>query len=66
MLQVTPHLRSTCDRILELPIVAKHVSCLPVDLQNEDKSNHQLLQTIKIGHDAKKQLNVPMPKPRYI
>jgi hypothetical protein len=35
-------------------------------LQNEDKSNHQLLQTIKIGHDAKKQLNVPMPKPRYI
>ena len=28
MLQVTPHLRSTCDRILELPIVMKHVECL--------------------------------------
>lgn len=25
MLQVTPHLRSTCDRILELPIVIKHL-----------------------------------------
>ena len=29
MLQVTPHLRSTCDRILELPIVMKHFVSLP-------------------------------------
>jgi hypothetical protein len=34
MLQVTPHLRCNCDRILEFPIVMKHANCLPERLQN--------------------------------
>lgn len=33
LLEVTPHLRSTCDRILDFPIVMKHVPCLPEHLQ---------------------------------
>lgn len=66
MLQVTPHLRSTCDRILELPIVMKHLGCLPQEIQVEEKINNQLLQTIKLKTDAKEQLSIAMPKPRYM
>jgi hypothetical protein len=44
----------------------KHMSCLPVDLQSEEKVNNQLLQTIKLKTDAKHQLSIMMPKPRYI
>lgn len=53
MLQVTPHLRSTCDRILELPIVMKHFPCLPEHLQTEEKNDNKLLQTIRLKLDSK-------------
>jgi hypothetical protein len=54
LLEVTPHLRSTCDRILELPIVTKHNACLPEHLQDfEDNLNHKLLQTIRLKLDSK-------------
>ena len=66
MLQVTPHLRSTCDRVLELPIVMKHNVCLPIDMQTDENSKNHLLQTIKLKLDAKDQLSIPMPKPRYL
>lgn len=66
MLEVTPHLRSTCDRMLELPIVMKHVGCLPEHLEDhEEKSDDRLLQTIKLSLDSKDKLSIMMPKPRY-
>jgi hypothetical protein len=67
LLEVTPHLRSTCDRILELPIVTKHNVCLPEHLQGfEDNLNHKLLQTIRLTLDSKEHLSILMPKPRYV
>ena len=66
MLQVTPHLRSTCDRIIELPIVMKHNHCLPEEMQGDDKVDAKLLDTIRLKLDAKQQLSIAMPKPRYI
>ncbi len=66
LLEVTPHLRSTCDRLLELPIVMKHLNCLPKDLQqSSEKIDNKLLQTIKISHNSQDHLSVLMPKPRY-
>lgn len=66
LLEVTPHLRATCDRILELPIVVKHMSALPESLrEGPDKSEDHLLQTIKLSLDSKDKLNVLMPRPRY-
>jgi len=67
LLQVTPHLRSSCDKILDLPIVKKHFSCLPGEMNIIEKSKVEkiLLQTIKYENENKGQLSLMMPKPRY-
>lgn len=58
-------MRPTCDKLLELPLVIKHVESLPIvfdEIKDEKKSQNgaknQLLKTIKLGHDSKDKIDL--------
>lgn len=63
LLQITPHLRPTCDKLLELPLVQKHFDSLPFGLEEDKKCaqnspKNQLLKTIKMNHDSKANIDL--------
>ena len=61
-LQVTPHLRPNCDKILSMPILIKRVQ--ENHLIEADEGNSILLRTIKIPKKIH-YLTDLLPKPNY-
>jgi hypothetical protein len=61
MLQVQPSLRPNCDRLLEMPVVRKHMQAAP---RAEIQSAGNLMQTIKLPRNFN-MLHAELPGPQY-
>lgn len=65
LLQVTAHLRPTCEKLIQLPVVIKHTYTLPGgpqeikdDRKGDNSPKSQLLKTIKLTHDSGANMNL--------